>query len=488
MSSVSLLPSEVWQEVFAWLHQDAARTCLSVSKEFHDLASRVVFRKLTVYFGSWESTEASDDVYEAEQEALDALEDRMSSLSSAILHRISHDPTFATIVQSLDVRAYKRDGTRGAFERGSLIEAICHLHNLRTFTWHGVVPIPTPDIVEALASSCPMLRHFSAPLLTLSRLPLYKLETLWSIGYTWKWFYDTTRGRRSRLHEQDRDLTICCESLRELQMPYTSPWNIPLDRLPMLTHLDLLSIQDLDGFGPAIRRITQLESLSVFCSRRQHDKLFEALAYLKSDLPNLHSLCLLSRRERALESEHAQILTNILKGRTRMRRFRSTFRLHEAGHMRFLGAISSLRNLEALHWDVFMEDITRDFMHVYLQHLPSGILALSIATSGLFRDADAFADLWSRCPGLRFLYVRTWGSEERLADRILHGAVRLQIVGYNGKFHYVDIKGEQPQLSAPWSAHKVAFRGMRDFGLGCEDAEWLMRGLRIRREWEEEGQ
>lgn len=40
----------------------------------------------------------------------DATEGTMSSMTSAILHRISSDPTFAVLVQSLDIRAYKRIG------------------------------------------------------------------------------------------------------------------------------------------------------------------------------------------------------------------------------------------------------------------------------------------------------------------------------------------------------------------------------------------
>ncbi|TFY63500.1 hypothetical protein EVJ58_g3210 [Rhodofomes roseus] len=485
---MSSLPPELWQEVFTWIPQDTARTCLSVSKYFHGLALRVVFRNITIFFGAWESAQAKEEVYQADKHEYDVLEDKRSSMSSAILHRISHDPSFAAIVRAVDVHAYKRDGARGAFERGCLIEAIHCLHNLRSFAWHGVAPSPTPEVIEALASTCTLLRHFSAPLRTLPKLPLEKLQTLWSISYTWKWFYDTTRGQRSRLPDEHRDLKVHCERLRELQMPYTSPSHIPFDQLPMLTHLELLSIQTLDKLGPLLRKVPRLESLSIFCTKRQHDVLFDALGFLKSNLLNLHSLCLLSRQEGALESEHAQILADFLQGRKCLRRFRSTFKFREGTHLSFLGAIASLRSLDTLHWDVLAEDLDQDFVRMLLQHLPPDMLALSIATYGGLKSVDALVDLWAHCPDLRFLYVRTWGSADEPAERLLRGAKRLQVVGYNGKFHDVDLQDGQVRLSPAWSARRVAFRCPSDFGPGCESAEWLMRGLRIRSEVEEEGQ
>lgn len=233
----------------------------------------------------------------------------------------------------------------------------------------------------------------------MSKLPLERLTNLSSIGFTWKWFYDTARGRRSKLPAEDRDLAVPYDCLRELQMPYTAPHDIPFDRLPMLTHLELLSIQILDDFGPIIRPVTQLQSLSVFCSRREHDNLFEALSFLKSELPNLHSLCLLTRRQGTLESSHVQIIADFLQGRTRLHRFRSTLTFCPADQARFLGALASLRNLEALHWDVYMEDITKDFMQVFLRHIPSRMSALSLATAGTtFKGGDAFADLVGTSP------------------------------------------------------------------------------------------
>lgn len=118
---MSSLPPELWQEVFAWIPQDTARACLSVSRSFHGLALRVVFRNITIFFGAWESAEAKESVYQAEKREYDVLEDERSAMSSAILHRISHDPSFAAIVRAVDVHAYKRDGARGAFERGECV-------------------------------------------------------------------------------------------------------------------------------------------------------------------------------------------------------------------------------------------------------------------------------------------------------------------------------------------------------------------------------
>ena len=181
------LPPEIWESVFSWLPRGAARNCLSVSRIFRDLAFRLLFRNVTICFGAWEAVEVKEYTYDPDPDAMDTLEDKMSAMSSAILHRISRDPAFAIVVHGLDIRAYKRDGSRSAFELGeywsyhcpvpygyrlmlllwtpsaSLVEAIHSLSNLRSFIWHGTSPSPTPEIVEALVSDCTMLQHFSAP-------------------------------------------------------------------------------------------------------------------------------------------------------------------------------------------------------------------------------------------------------------------------------------------------------------------------------------
>ena len=180
------IPPEVWESVFSWLPRGTARSCLCASRMFHDLAVRVLFRDVTIYFGVWEAVEVREYTYEPDPVAVDTLEDKMSSVSSAILHRISRDPAFAVVVHNLDIRAYKRDGQRGAFElgehlvssivrydaglmscfgtpTGSLVEAMHSLSNLRSFVWHGTSPNPTSEIVEVLRAKCTMLQHFSAP-------------------------------------------------------------------------------------------------------------------------------------------------------------------------------------------------------------------------------------------------------------------------------------------------------------------------------------
>lgn len=231
--------------------------------------------------------------------------------------------------------------------------------------------------------------------MTLSKLPLEKLTNLWSIRFTWKWFYDTVQGIGAKLPQENRDLVVHYHCLRELQMPYTSPSDIPFDRLPMLTHLDLLSIQVLDNLGPVIRQVPQLESLSVFCCSREHGNLFGALSVLKHELPNLHSLCLLTRRKGFLRGYQVPIIVDFLQGRTRLRRFRSSFTFRTADQQtRFLGAIASLQNLETLNWDALNVNITKEYMQSFLRHVPPRMSALSLATAGA-KDDDAFTDLVS---------------------------------------------------------------------------------------------
>jgi hypothetical protein len=78
------LPAEIWGIIVEHLPRSSQRSCLSVSRSFHDLAMRPIFSTIDLYL-------------HPESHALD------------ILDRVANDREFAMLVKKLAVVAYWRE-------------------------------------------------------------------------------------------------------------------------------------------------------------------------------------------------------------------------------------------------------------------------------------------------------------------------------------------------------------------------------------------
>ncbi|KZT63443.1 hypothetical protein DAEQUDRAFT_131735 [Daedalea quercina L-15889] len=453
MPDYTWLPPELWQEVIFHLSAPSGRTCLSVSRAFHDFAVRLIFAEVTIFFGSWETWEGEENIPDA-----DSLEDTRSARSFEVLHRIIVDPAFASVIRDMEVHAFKLDGIRGAFEIRCLTTAISSLRELSSFVWHGSSPLPTAAILHSLAESCRSLRHLSVPLESLEALPFEELDYLYTLCISTTWPDEDLIMDHSLT---SRRCTLVQKNLHTLEFPFSSPVDVPIDRLPNLAHLGLVVLRTLDGLGPVLRQLPQLRSLSIFSPSLQEDVMFRALSFLSRDLPKLNSLALQCYDGSILPLHHAEMLADFLRHRRALRRLYCNFEVPPESMGLYLKSIA----------------FTEDFVSDMLSHLPIGLAAMKLTSKGTLTDAKVFSRFWSYFTDFQYLYIRTWATTDVMVEGIIEGSKTLRLIGYNGRFYDVEYANGKPVAGAPWSARKVVFRNERDFG--CAGWEWLMRHLTI---------
>jgi hypothetical protein len=102
---ITQIPVELLHEVLLILPRSSQRACLLSCRALRAVALPVVFRKISIAFGSWQTdplelTEASD---------IEVTEENKIR-SHEILDHIRRTPSFANLCQILIVYAYARDG------------------------------------------------------------------------------------------------------------------------------------------------------------------------------------------------------------------------------------------------------------------------------------------------------------------------------------------------------------------------------------------
>ncbi|TFY55366.1 hypothetical protein EVJ58_g8297 [Rhodofomes roseus] len=132
-------------------------------------------------------------------------------------------------------------------------------------------------------------------------------------------------------------------------MVYSRPTDIPLAHLPNLLELEVAFTDTYDGFGEAIRRASQLQSLCLFRIIHKVDEVMLELVAAISHLPNLTMLAI----------QHGNTYTFIpaaacaqfcaaLRGRIRLRRLFCSLRIRKDHCAAYLDMLATLPNLEIL--------------------------------------------------------------------------------------------------------------------------------------------
>ena len=100
------IPTELWAQIIEFLPRADQRTCLLVSRMFHDLAISHLFAQVFVHFGLW--TPQCDSRFPGESMTTEEREEmqRINSISWNVLRHISRNPSFASLVKKITVRAY----------------------------------------------------------------------------------------------------------------------------------------------------------------------------------------------------------------------------------------------------------------------------------------------------------------------------------------------------------------------------------------------
>ena len=98
--TASRLPVELWKIVFGYVPPTAARTCLSLSHLFHDLAAPQLFATIRIHFGSWKGAYGMDTAMSPKEST------RAYELSRTLLENISADAVFASYIKHIHVLAF----------------------------------------------------------------------------------------------------------------------------------------------------------------------------------------------------------------------------------------------------------------------------------------------------------------------------------------------------------------------------------------------
>ena len=177
------LPVELWDLVVCTASRTEQRTCLFVSKLFHDLALPSVFGHLTLHYGI---PLPEDGFYSLPSGERRQKYDIQFRRNQEILNHIASVPLFAQAIRELVVCWYElylahdehiddpRSKLSVPLRRSRYLQisytildgiegALSHLHNLRSLSWCGEAYKITPGIVCTIASACTRLRSLRIP-------------------------------------------------------------------------------------------------------------------------------------------------------------------------------------------------------------------------------------------------------------------------------------------------------------------------------------
>ncbi|KAH9925765.1 uncharacterized protein B0H18DRAFT_1008149, partial [Fomitopsis serialis] len=430
----------IWQIVLSQTSPATTRKCLAVSRLFHDLAARIVFSTLRIQFGCWEASY-----------------DLLTSRHCVLLHTIT-DPVFASYVKHLHIYAFAdKFTTSEMLSLGGVTKAIGTLSNLRTLRCDELLE-HWRDAVCLRDTNCrdPLMKHYRIQCLSalpaLKRLPASSLCCIF----------------RSKFF--GRELHWPCEYTARPSHHYLSPQS-------SLTQLTAPNRRNLDLISP---HCTRLESLQIILHLDFTSELCVALAANPAAFPHLTYLKLLS--DDFVDGTRVNAVASFIRPKTKLRCLDFNGQCSTVEELSpVLDAIRSLSDLEILGLDVGLGRFGQETIDLLRCTIPKGVTALRL---GLDYDdlAAPGGYSWPNChaavaglPKLTFAHIgdvetRSVTSIPDLADAI----ASLRLVGHCSRFHEVYRADDGVTLGEPWSATKVQFRTVEDFG--SKDWEWLMRG------------
>ncbi|EMD36563.1 hypothetical protein CERSUDRAFT_124336 [Gelatoporia subvermispora B] len=494
------LPPEIWDNVLSLLSPADRRTCLFVCRPIHDFVLRLLFTTVTLNFGAWENHQFTSQDWEIDvRQTREELADYRSAMAWEKLRHIKQCSVFGGMVRKLIVNAYAPGN--GVFERSCLIEALAFLPNLRAFVWRGESPRMCADLVESLATNCPILEELSVPRYS-KCLPLSALHNLRCLSLIWQdasfrsahmhhtsWPLNPLPADPDQNFESAEEvkeavrsvLTINAKNLRELILSGPGVWDSPMHVFSNLTHLDLIDAGGRDEHDPVswgnlkliFHHSTRLESLSIVNRNCTTGLLFDVFQSESSALPLLTSLKIIEY----VEDSHpawAFDISEFLRNKPHLRRLDLCIYLEWVDMLPLLSVIADLQLLEVLGIDIRGE--TLEDLGMLERSIPRRVSALRL--DPLFYDSPMLPRWLSLIKDhlqLSFFYT-TSGHEfggHLKVDHLLTDPGSLVLVGAGGHMVYVTECRDGGARPGEWSKRRLSFRDVEDFR--DKDWEWLLR-------------
>ncbi|KAJ7496853.1 hypothetical protein FB451DRAFT_1359376 [Mycena latifolia] len=472
-----VLPVELWADIVQFLPPSKRRDMLCVSRLLHDIALRLVFSTVKIYFMHGEpgffmlNTENERYVRETS--------DYLLHRSWEILHCIITKPLFASVVKTLSVHAFT-DGP-AVFEQRALAQALQLLPNLRSFHWFGDCP-DFSTVAAYIPRGLKTLRIQSMPISSLGHLDqLNFLQPAIPFSYVREQKLDRIFAEWERGFGDPRDLVSVVETnpVQELVVLSSHVGLLPIRLCNNLTRLDICVPQfgDLVGIDLLFRHALFLESLSLV--GYIEPALFADLPKEPSVLPRLTSFRLSCEFwDQETTEMHVPLLSEFLSRRPSLRRLYIRLpgvRLDVA--MAIATVIGKLECLRVLGFHAGYEPLHESAALHLADALSPQIEALQLCLPWF---SDLHVRTWyplltklQHFPRLSFLHLFSNGEDPvpispvELATDLEH----LQLVGIQRSLWTIDREdGEEldPKLWTPWS---VKYCLPEDFP--CADYAWL---------------
>ncbi|KAL1741537.1 hypothetical protein HDZ31DRAFT_45224 [Schizophyllum fasciatum] len=462
-------PAEIWERIALHIPRYHLRTWLSVSSFHRDIASRIVFRTLDLYFG--------EDV-DATTRGLD------------IFDRAKADPVFASRVRSLRLHWAYEEGDMMDLMARIFRSALTEFKALRDFEWIGY-PEMRDDMVKAVLAAHPALHalgligwHFDAEGVSRFRhLRKFTLRAEDDDGFA-------DMGEVRTVLDENAD------TLRHLilgaYLARHHSWDNAFQSVTVsrLTHLDLVDTR-ISHF--VLTRITHAQALVSLTLHGTFEEPAAAAIVFGSDhaiggqhtiLPHLQAFrfALVGHEE---ETALYQAVVKFLHGRTALRRLD----LGNCPSEMVLSLLPDLINLRVL--GIRIANLTKQAVHALVTSLPQLMTAITLYCAVSDAPMSDYAPEFVRFINLAFLHFRC-GSKQRPQENIMSEkehqvrtevwnararavalAVKsLDFIGWHGE-HYVIVRGQETEL------RELPSRRRLDCGkgvdLGTEDAIWLER-------------
>ncbi|KAJ7607504.1 hypothetical protein FB45DRAFT_993876 [Roridomyces roridus] len=466
-------PAEVWERIASFIPRYHLRTWFFVSAFHRDVAVRLIFHTMDLYFG--------DD-----QEALNRGLD--------VFDRVKADPVFASRVKSLRLH--------WAYEEGDMLDLMARIFRsalpefkaLKDFEWIGY-PELRADMVQTVLSTHSHLHglgligwHFDAVGVSAFRnLRKFTLRAEDDDGFA-------DMGEVRTVLDQNAD------TLRHLVLgAYLSrdhSWDSAFQSVTIknLTHLDLV---DTRISHVVLARIAHAHSLQSLTLHGTFEDPGSASVVFGSDhvldgehtfLPHLVAFRLVLVGHDDQPGLYRSV-TQFLRRRTRLRRL-------DLGNCPWEMVLEVLPELVAVRvFGVRIENLTAKAVDALVAAIPREIAALHLSTVVSDRPLNDYAKNFSGFSSLAFLHLQNTSRHRPKPNLLSEKEFQLQtdiwavsarsvatalpvldFLGWHGE-HYVVVRGGGEQGSVelkelPCRRHLDCGKGV---DLGGEDAAWLER-------------
>ncbi|KAI0753834.1 hypothetical protein C8Q74DRAFT_1373760 [Fomes fomentarius] len=494
------LPYELWDQIIRQLPGQDRRRCLSISRIVHDVAIPLIFSRIVVFFGSWDSV--NDPVQLAYRDADSRDDDENDNGQVApqqhnsieLLRYIAHDPHFAEVVKKMTVAAFSSANAQEE-EEGSkcLADALPHLRNLSSFAYYGSTPPFSLKMLRGLALGCgSSLHELRIPCTTTvwkthDIKPFRELKSL-VIGTPSPVDFSSKAARiRYRATQAFANYLDVHGAAR--------PTNLSVPSLNWISRGSFLSscsdLQEIELTSPFEGAALGFEWVLTSCPQLRSFIILRIPAGIRNS--EVTTLC--------KHSAALPLLTSFKMSATDYTPLHdySAF-LFEKKHLRRLdlmirdNIIHTIRSV-SLHLpsvEVLGIDLSRllwsQIHHLlFVQHLPPKLSALLVRGVQIGAvSAEEWATLFRTQSSLRYLhllhtdYQSRYNSGPMLETLLLEQPPpSLELLGIGSRMRWV--RPPRAEYSSHydhqelWPASAVWFRSASDFGTGNEDWEWLLR-------------